>query len=517
MNTRTRTIASLFSISMAAMLVGAMVTTQIHRPEIAMARSADTAPRPAAAPADAVVNGPFGLDTFREIARQSTPGVVNISTSRTVRRNRNRDAFRDFFGDDMMDRLFGGPQNPGRGGRGQGGGERERLQSVGSGFVIDGQGYIMTNRHVIDEVDQISVTLSTQRPGDTPYEAKLVGKDARTDVALLKIEPKERLTPIALGDSDRTEVGDWVMAIGNPFGLGGNSVTVGVVSYKGRPLQLGTTLGTPTEMIQTDASINPGNSGGPLLNTRGEVIGINTMIITNGPQQSSGVGFAVPINLAKEILPQLRDKGKVVRGWLGVSIQPVSNDAARTFKLKEARGALVMDVNADSPAAKAGLKPEDIVVAVDGRPIVESAELSRYVASKPPGTTVRLDVIRNGSEKSIPITLGTFPEEVVREDASAQGEGSDQLGMTLRNLTPEIGEQLEVPRGTRGVVVTDVEGGAAEQAGLRQGDVILSVSGNNVESVDAFRREIEQAKKDGIARLRVRRGPALFMAFIRLK
>jgi serine protease Do len=517
MNTRTRTIASLFSISMAAMLVGAMVTTQIHRPEVALARSADTAPRATSATPDpAIAGGPFGLDTFRQIARQNTPGVVNISTSRTVRRNRNRDAFRDFFGDDMMDRFFG-PQNPGRGGRGQGERERERLQSVGSGFVIDGQGYILTNRHVIDDVDQISVTFATQRPGDTPYEAKLVGKDARTDVALLKIEPKERLTPVALGDSDRTEVGDWVMAIGNPFGLGGNSVTVGVVSYKGRPLQLGNTLGTPTDMIQTDASINPGNSGGPLLNTRGEVIGINTMIITNGPQQSSGVGFAVPINLAKEILPQLRDKGKVVRGWLGVQITPVSSDAAKTFKLKEARGALIVDITAGSPAEKSGLKPEDIVVAVDGRPVVDNGDLSRYVASKAPGTTVRLDVIRNGSEKNIAVHLEAFPEEAVREDASAQGEGSNQLGMTLRNLTPDMAEQLEIPRGTRGVVVTDVEGGAAEQANLRQGDVILSVNGTNVETVDAFRREIDQAKKDGVARMRVRRGSQLFIAFIRLK
>jgi serine protease Do len=306
------------------------------------------------------------------------------------------------------------------------------------------------------------------------------------------------------------------MAIGNPFGLGGNSVTVGVVSYKGRPLQLGNIQNTPTDMIQTDASINPGNSGGPLLNTRGEVIGINTMIITGGTQQSSGVGFAVPINNAKEILPQLRDKGKVVRGWLGVVITPVSNDAAKAFRLKEAKGALIMDVTAGSPAEKSGLKPEDIVVAVDGRPVVDNGDLSRYVASKTPGTTVRLDVIRNGSDKSIPVKLDAFPEETIKEEA-VQAEGSDQLGMTLRNLTPDMSEHLELPRGTRGVVVTDVEGGAAEQAGLRQGDVILSVNGTNVETLDAFRREIEGAKKDGVARLRVRRGTQPFLAFIRLK
>jgi serine protease Do len=202
---------------------------------------------------------------------------------------------------------------------------------------------------------------------------------------------------------------------------------------------------------------------------------------------------------------------------MGVSITPVSNDAARTFKMKDARGALIVDVTAGSPAEKAGLKPEDVVVAVDGRPIVESAELSRYVASKAPGTTVRLDVLRDGSEKTISFQLGEFREDAAREDAADQSGGEQQLGMSLRSLTPEMAEQLEVPRGTRGVVVTDVEGGAAEQANLRQGDVILSVNGTNVESVDAFRREIERAKSDGVARLRVRRGGALFFAFIRLK
>lgn len=509
MNTRTRSIASLFSVAMAAMLVGALVTAEIRGPE---AGPSQPFARTAAASLPAAGGGvPFGLDTFREIARQSTPGVVNISTSRTVRRNRSRDPFRDFFGDDMMERFFG-PQ--GRGPQGDG---SEQLQSVGSGFIIDKDGYILTNRHVIDGVDKIKVTLSTQRPLDTPYEAKLVGKDARTDVALLKIEPKQPLTAILLGDSDMSEAGDWVMAIGNPFGLGGNSVTVGVVSYKGRPLQLGATQGTQIEMIQTDASINPGNSGGPLLNTRGEVIGINTMIITNGPQQSSGVGFAVPINRAKEILSQLRDKGRVVRGWLGVSIQPVSNDAAKAFRLKEARGALIMDVTKDSPAEKAGLKIEDIVVSVDARPVEDSTDLSRYVAGKAPGTSVRLQLIRNGSEKEISVTLGTFPEESSTREAASQEQGSDEFGMTIRSLTPDMSERLELPRGTRGVVVMDVEGGAAEQAGLQQRDVIVSVNGTSVPDVDAFRREIEEAKKDSVARLRVRRGSGILLAFLKVK
>jgi serine protease Do len=368
---------------------------------------------------------------------------------------------------------------------------------------------------VVEGADRIQVTLASQRPGDRPYEAKLVGRDARTDIALLKIEPKENLTALALGDSDRLDVGEWVMAIGNPFGYG-NSVTVGVVSYKGRQLQL--TRGTSADMIQTDAAINPGNSGGPLLNTRGEVIGINTLIMTSGAPQSSGVGFAVAINVAKDVLPQLREKGKVVRGWLGVQILPVTEDMARTFKRNTAGGALVSEVTKDSPAEAAGLKAEDVVLTVDGRPIQDSADLSRYVASKTPGTTVRLHVLRGGSERDIEIKLGTFPsEETADRDSEEESQGTVRHGMTLRDLTPDVAERLQMPRGTKGVVVTDVEGGsAAEDAGLRRGDVIVSVNGEDVEGVDDFEKEAARAKADGVARLRLRRGDSYQVTVLRL-
>jgi serine protease Do len=277
-----------------------------------------------------------------------------------------------------------------------------------------------------------------------------------------------------------------------------------VVSFKGRPLPLGTQA-NPVEMIQTDASINPGNSGGPLLNTRGEVIGINTLIITQGLPQSAGVGFAVPINVAKEILPQLRDKGHVVRGWLGVVIQPVSEDMAKSLHMEEAKGAIVADVTKDSPAEKAGLKPGDVVVTADGRAIEDSAALSRYIASKAPGSSVRLQVLRDGSQKTMSLTLGTFPDEGEREE-SAPSRG-EKLGMTLRDLTPSAAEQLQLPRGTKGVVVMGVEAGeAAEDAGLQRGDVIVSVNGEDVEDVAEFDKVIAKAKPDGLARLRVRRG-----------
>jgi len=490
MNTRSRTIASFFSVAMAAMLFGAVVTSQIQRPMAAEARN----PEPAASPAPVGPGGSITLDTFKEISRRQTAGVVNIGTKKVVRRGRgNEQGLQELFGDDFMERFFG-PQ-----GNGSGGGGNETQRSLGSGIIIDKDGTILTNRHVIDGADEITVSV-----GRHDYVAKLLGKDARTDVALLKIEPKEPLTVLALGNSDETEVGEWVMAVGNPFGLGGNSVTVGVVSYKGRAIPLGVVRGTSVDMIQTDAAINPGNSGGPLLNTRGEVIGINTLIITRGVPQSAGVGFAVPINVAKEILPQLRQRGKVVRGWLGVQIQALTDDMARTYRMKDNRGALISDVTSDSPAEKAGLKADDVVVGVDGKGIEDNSDLSRYIASKSPGTTVSLRVLRGAAEQTIAVTLGTFPEETADADEGAGHRG--QLGMTLRNLTPDMADRLELPRTSKGVVVTAVEAGdAAEEAGLARGDVIVSVNGGAIASVADFEREIDRARPDGVARLRVRR------------
>jgi serine protease Do len=492
MNTRSRTIASFFSVAMAAMLFGAVVTNQIQRPAAAQARNLD----PSGSPAPVGPGGSITLDTFKEISRRQTAGVVNIGTKKVVRRSRGgADQLQDLFGDDFMERFFG-PQ--GQGGGSGSGNDAQTQRSLGSGFVVDKDGTILTNRHVIDGADEITVSI-----GRHDYMAKLIGKDARTDVALLKIDAKEPLTVLSLGDSDQTEVGEWVMAIGNPFGLGGQSVTVGVVSYKGRAIPLGTP-GTSVDMIQTDAAINPGNSGGPLLNTRGEVIGINTLIITRGMPQSAGVGFAVPINVAKEILPQLRQRGKVVRGWLGVQIQALTDDMARTYRMKDNKGALISDVTGDSPAEKAGLKADDVVVGVDGRPIEDNGDLSRYIASKAPGTTVNLRILRGGGEQTISVLLGTFPDETAGTDSESTKHG--QLGMSLRNLTPDTAERLELPRTTKGVVVGAVEAGeAAEEAGLARLDVIVSVNGTPVASVAEFEREIDRARPDGVARLRVRR------------
>jgi serine protease Do len=497
MNTRSRTFASLFSVAMAAMLVGAVVMREVGRPEAAQADPAQSASAATRA------GGGLSLDTFRDIARARTNAVVNISTSKVVKRQRND--LRDFFGDDTMNRFFGP-----RGGDEDGGG-RETQRALGSGFIIDKDGTILTNRHVIEGADQIRVTLSDAKS----YDAKLIGRDPRTDVALLKIEPKEDLTVIELGDSDQTDVGEWVMAIGNPFGLGGNSVTVGVVSYKGRAIPLGTP-GTSVDMIQTDAAINPGNSGGPLLNTRGQAIGINTLIITQGVPQSAGVGFAVPINVAKEILPQLRDKGKVVRGWLGIQIQRLTDDLAKSYKIKEAKGAVISEVTPGSPAEKAGIRPDDVVVGVDGRGVEDNSDLSRYIASKAPGTTVRLKLVRSGTEQEVPVTLGTFPDTEEKDDTEESQKA--QLGMSLRDLSPDLAERLELPRGSKGVVVMNVEAGeAAEEAGLARGDVIVSVNGAAVDGVSGFESGIAKAKVDGLARLRVRRGGSHLFLILKLK
>jgi serine protease Do len=483
MRPRTLTIGSFFSIAMAATLVGALLTSQARRPEPVAASTLEPQSRAAA-------GVPLGLETFRDIARSVNAGVVNINTSKLVKLRR-RNLFHDFFGLQDDDNPPGVPDGPGA--------ERARRTSLGSGFVIDEQGYILTNRHVTDGADEISVSF----PDGKHYDAKVVGQDARTDVALIKIEPKGKLTAIPLGNSDGLEVGEWVMAVGNPFGLpgGGNSVTVGVVSFKGRDLELGV-RNTSVEMIQTDAAINPGNSGGPLINTRGEVIGINTMIVTGGAQANAGVGFSVPINVAREILPQLREKGKVTRGWMGVTIGPMTEDLAATYGLSDAHGTIVGSVTPGSPAENAGLQAEDAILSADGHAVQDNNDLSRHIASLAPGTTVKLDIVRGREHKSVAVTLGTFPDQTGEEASSESGHAS--LGMTLRDLTPAVAERLGLPRDQKGVVVTDVEAGeAAEAANMTPGDVVVSVNGRPVASTADFERQIAAAKPDGVARLRV--------------
>jgi serine protease Do len=391
------------------------------------------------------------------------------------------------FGD-FFDRFFQ------KGPEGQGGAEIPQ-SSLGSGVILDKSGYIMTNYHVImrggedKPVDRIRVQLHGDDGNPRGYEAKVIGKDPKTDIALVKIDDGGNLPVIPLGDSSALQVGEPVMAIGNPFGLE-QTVTTGIVSATGRVIG----GGPYDDFIQTDASINPGNSGGPLVNAKGEVVGINTAIFsrTGG---SVGIGFAVPINMAKFVVPQLAAHGRVERGWLGVTIQSLTSELARSFGVPQTDGALVSSVFDSSPAARIGVRPGDIVVEFDGRKIGRTTDLSRIVAATPIGKTVALKVLRDGQLLTLSPTIARM-EERETEVASATGDTSKRgrLGLAVEPLTPEIARELGTPQ-KQGLVVREVqEGSPADEAGIRPGDVITEVNRQPVRSADDLRRAVEQSK-----------------------
>jgi serine protease Do len=427
--------------------------------------------------------------SFTHLAKQASPSVVNISTVKVVK-GRGQfpmpfgpdDPFKDFF-----DRFFR-DQIP----------KDFRQQSLGTGFIIDKEGYILTNNHVVEKADEIKVKLAD----DEEFMAKIVGRDPKTDLALIKIDADKDFIPLTLGDSDKIEVGEWVVAIGNPFGLG-NTVTAGIVSAKYR--QIG--AGAYDNFIQTDASINPGNSGGPLLNTDAEVIGINSAIYsqTGG---NIGIGFAIPINMAKDLLPQLKE-GKVIRGWLGVMIQKITPELKDKLDLKDEKGALVADVTKDGPADKAGIQRGDVIVSFDGREINEMSELPYIVASTPVGKSVTVEVIRKGDRKTFQVKIGELKEE---KQAGVVSKAKPQLGMSVEEITPELAKNFGLTE-TTGVVVVQVEEGTpAAEAGLRAGDVILEIDQDPVENIRRFNQKMETYEKgDTILFLVKRQGATLFL------
>lgn len=423
---------------------------------------------------------------FSDLAEKVRPGVVNIQVTKKVKNLEFDvpDSFGNRFGGQNPFGDFFGPfseRNPHR---------RFQEQGVGSGFVISRDGYILTNNHVVDGADVIKVKLLN----GNEYTAKVVGRDAKTDLAVVKIEGAADLHPLKLGNSSDLKVGYWVVAVGSPFGLE-ETVTAGIVSAKGRVIG----SGPYDDFIQTDASINPGNSGGPLVNLNGEVVGINTAIIASG----QGIGFAIPIDTAKEIVPQLEEKGHVTRGWLGVGIQDVTPQLAKSFGLKERNGALVADVFKGGPADKAGIEQGDVIVEYNGKAITESRDLPQIVASTPVGKTVTVKVIRDGKTVGREVKVGQMEE---KGQVASKSSSRKSLGIGIQNITPEIAKGLGLKKES-GVVVTRVEPGSpASDAGLQQGDVILQVNRKPVKDTDDFVEKIEKAKDQESVLLLLQRG-----------
>lgn len=442
----------------------------------------------------------INLPSISPLVKQVGPAVVNISTERVVKDQLGLPGmpreFQEFF--EQFGPFFG-PQ----------GGTRERLQSaLGTGFIISKDGYIVTNNHVVQNADKIYVTLSDKNPKDDKVTAKVIGLDPETDLALLKIDVKNDLPYVKFGDSDKMEVGDWVVAIGNPFGLS-NTVTTGIVSAKGRDIH----AGPYDNFIQTDASINPGNSGGPLLNLNGEVIGINTAIAASG----QGIGFAIPSKLASSIIDQLKSGQKVSRGWIGVTIQDLDEVTAKALGLKEAKGALIGSVMPNEPAAKAGLKSGDIVIKIENTAITSASDLTKVIASYKPNSKIRVTAIRDGKEKQFTVTLGE--RNLTANKPAGELQKGLSLGVSLRELTNQDKQTLRIPENINGILIVDVkQGGQAAKAGIMPQDIILAANLKAVRTVKDLTTIIEkEGKQRGAIVLQIYRQGNSFIVSIPLE
>ncbi len=441
---------------------------------------------------------PIGTLSFADIAQEAMPSVVSITSTDIVKGSQNRRYANPFGGDGGGDpfEFFFGP--PGNQRRGQSDDEEHKQVQGGTGFIISEDGYIVTNNHVIEGADKIEVRINNKEK----YIAKLIGHDTATDLALLKVETKQRLTPLPLGDSEKLRVGEWVMAIGDPLAFD-KTVTVGVVSAKDRS---GLTSDANTRSfenyIQTDAAINFGNSGGPLINVNGEVIGINTAIF----RPAQNIGFAVPVNTLKTVLPQLRDKGKVTRGFLGINIVNVDSDRAAAFGLKSEDGAFVESVEPGKPADKAGVKPGDTIVKVDSVPVKDTRDLIGYVSGKAPGSKVQLGVVRDSKDVTLTASLAE------RRDESNDGKGDpeklssedthERIGIQVTELTPQMRQMERLRADVDGLVVVHVkEVSAAADAGIQEGDIITQVNGQKVGSTEDFAKLVGKAKKGDYLKL----------------
>jgi len=437
------------------------------------------------------------LPDFTPLVESASPAVVNISTKQHVQARGAAAQMPDLEGLPPIFREFFGHSFPA-----PPEGQQPDAQSLGSGFIIAADGYVLTNNHVVADADEIIVRL----PDRSELEATLVGADPRTDVALLKIEATG-LPTVRLGDSSALKVGEWVLAIGSPFGFD-HTVTAGIVSATGRNL--------PSEsyvpFIQTDVAINPGNSGGPLFNLQGEVIGINSQIFTRSGG-FMGLSFAIPIDVAMDVADQLRTEGKVSRGWLGVAIQEVNRDLAESFGLERPAGALVAQVMDGGPAAKGGLRVGDVILSVDGHAIDMSADLPHLIGAIKPNTKAKLEIVRDGERETLTVQIGALPDEGEEAAAAERNaeKSNNRLGVKVSELTAEQKRSLDLPGG---VVITEVSSGPAAMIGLRPGDVITHLNNQAIDSVSTFARVAEQLPKNRSVSMRVlRQGRASFITF----
>lgn len=436
------------------------------------------------------------LPDFTELAEKQGPSVVNISVTQVVQ-GQGIGGFPGMPNDEAFNELFrrfglpipGVPGGPG----GQVPPQEFKSNSLGSGFIISADGYILTNAHVVNEADEVIVKLSDKRE----FKAKIIGADRRTDVALLKIEASG-LPKVTVGDPGKLRVGEWVAAIGSPFGLE-NTMTAGIVSAKGRAL--------PQEnfvpFIQTDVAINPGNSGGPLFNLKGEVVGINSQIYSRSGG-SMGLSFAIPIDVAIEVSTQLKSSGKITRGWLGIAIQEITKDLAESFGMKNTNGALIAGVEKSSPAEKGGLEPGDVITKFDGKPIITSSDLPRAVGAAKPGKKAAVEVLRKGTIKGLNVTVGESPseKEEVASNKNVVKPEINRIGLVLRELTAQ---QKKALNGKNGLLVADAQGLAA-QAGIRRGDVVLGLNNAEVQSLEQFNKQLAAVAAEKTIALLIQRG-----------
>ncbi len=444
------------------------------------------------------------IPSFADVAQRVMPAVVSITTTEVIKQSDLRkkgmmDPFEFFFPDPRR----GGGRSP------QGDtppdDDEDTQRAGGSGFIISPDGYILTNNHVVEGATKVEVHYGADENGTGGHtvQAKIIGRDPATDIALIKIDVGNQLPNIPLGDSERIRKGDWAIAIGNPFQFE-NTLTVGVISAKGRSLGLSSATRSFENFIQTDAAINFGNSGGPLLNINGEVVGINTAIRGGGAQ---GIGFATPINTAKRLLPQLKE-GHVTRGYLGMKIGEINDATAQAFGLSEAKGALVQEVERGKPADKAGIQNGDVIVEIDGKPIANNRQLIDYISYPPIGSNVKVTVVRNGDRKTLTAKTAERPADLDQETEKPDTEAGptrNKLGMSVQELTPQLRQLYGIDDSTRGVVVTNVKRvSAAADAGLSEGDVITEVQGKPVTSVDQFRAAIDATRSGQYIRMYVR-------------